>query len=103
MLEVANDEAHDYGPIDSIPCKGGPISQKDHTAFRRQHFTDGQKLALRKKKDGNDDSESDNSDDEAETRPGTKDWNYTVGKSNSSIRNVKRKTIYYVWGIKGSK
>ena len=50
MLEVANDEAHDYGPIDSIPYKGGPISQKDYSAFRRQHFTDGHKLALHKKR-----------------------------------------------------
>jgi hypothetical protein len=63
MIEVANDEHHDYGPIDSIHYKGGPISQKEHAEFRRQHFSDGHKLAIRKRKYGNDDSESDNSDD----------------------------------------
>ena len=49
MVEVPN-EADDYGPIDSIHYKGGPISQKDHTEFRRQNFTDGHKLVIRKKK-----------------------------------------------------
>jgi hypothetical protein len=71
LVEAVNDEHRDYGPIDSIHYKGGPISQKEHSEFRRQHFTDGHKLAMRKKKDGNDDSESDNSD-ECDTRPHTK-------------------------------
>ena len=71
LLEIENDEHHDYGPIDSIHYKGGPISQKEHAEFRRQYFTDGHKLAMRKKKDGNDESESDNSD-ESGTRTGTK-------------------------------
>ena len=68
MVEVSNDEQQDYGLIDSIHYKGGPISQKEHSEFRRQHFTDGHKLAMRKKKEGNDDSESDNSD-KSGTRP----------------------------------
>ena len=70
MVEVPN-EADVYGPIDSIPYKGGPISLKDHSEFRRQYFADGHKLAMRKKKDGNDDSESDNSDG-SDTRPCSK-------------------------------
>ena len=44
------------------------MSQKEHSEYRRQNFTDGHKLAMRKKKEGNDDSESDNSD-ESGTRP----------------------------------
>jgi len=68
LVEVTNDEHQDYGLIDSIHYKGGPISQKEHSEFRRQHFTDGHKLAMRKKKEGNDDSESDNSD-KSGTRP----------------------------------
>jgi hypothetical protein len=57
------DEDHDYGAIDSIAYKGGPITMAEHTEYRRENFPDGHKLALRKKTVGNDDSESDNSND----------------------------------------
>lgn len=87
MVEVPN-EADDYGPIDSIHYKGGPISQKDHTEFRRQNFTDGHKLVIRKKKDGNDESESDNGD-ESDTRLSTK--RRVTAKHTARVRDDSQK------------
>ena len=43
--------------------KGGPISKAEHMKYRRENFVEGDKMAVRKKRQGNDDSESDNSDE----------------------------------------
>ena len=42
------DEGHDYGAIDSIAYKGGPITMAEHFEYRRENFPDGHKLVLRK-------------------------------------------------------
>ena len=65
MIDLGEEEP-DYGAIDSIHYKGGPITKQEHVDYRREHYSDGHKLAIRKQKEGNDDSESDVSTGERE-------------------------------------
>ena len=81
-VELANED-HDYGAIDSIAFKGGPITMAEHTKYRRENFSDGHKLALRKKTAGNDDSESDRSD-EYDTQPHSK--RKVMAKATADVR-----------------
>ena len=81
MIDLGEEEP-DYGAIDSIHYKGGPITKQEHVDYRREHYSDGHKLAIRKQKEGNDDSESDVSTGEREDQHAKSKRRKTAGISS---------------------
>ena len=100
-MTILGEDDHDYGAIDSIHYKDGPITKKEHTDYRRDHYSEGHKLAIRKQTEGNDDSDSDVSDGGSEDlhvktkrRKTSKSFDKKLPAKRARPKQTTEKTVY---------